>query len=91
MRTVPELLTTYSSRSCIVRMLRGTRPCLPEYFLDGFPATFATGPDFPVSQIRGVEIYRNHFEAPAEFQRPNLSCGVIAIWTVEPGTPLERR
>lgn len=91
LRTVPGLMTTCNSRSCVVRMLRNTRPCAPEYFLDGFPASFATGPDFPLSQIRGVEVYRNQFETPGEFQRPNLACGVIAIWTIEPGTPLERR
>lgn len=91
MRTVPSVMTTCNGRGCVVRMLRGARPCLPEYFLDGFPATFATGPSFPISQIRGVEVYRDRFEVPAEFQRPNLACGVIAIWTIEPGTPLERR
>jgi len=91
MRVVPGLWTNCNPRGCIVRMQRGTRMCQPEYFLDGYPATFATGPNFPIQQIRGVEIYRDRFETPAEFQRPNLQCGVIAIWTVEPGTPLERR
>jgi len=91
MHAVPGLFTSCNSRGCIVRMQRGTRMCQPEYFLDGYPATFATGPNFPIAQIRGVEVYRDRFETPAEFQRPNLQCGVIAIWTIEPGTPLERR
>ena len=91
MRVVPGLMTTCRNSGCVVRMERGTQNCLPEYFLDGYPATFSTGPNFPITQIRGVEIYRDRFETPAEFQRPNLQCGVIAIWTVEPGTPLERR
>jgi hypothetical protein len=91
MRVVPGLMTTCRQNSCVVRMERGTQNCQPEYFLDGYPATFSTGPNFPITQIRGVEIYRDRFETPAEFQRPNLQCGVIAIWTVEPGTPLERR
>jgi hypothetical protein len=91
MRVVPGLMTTCNGRNCVIRMQRGTHNCQPEYFLDGYPATFATGPNFPIAQIRGVEIYRDRFETPAEFQRPNLQCGVIAIWTVEPGTPLERR
>ena len=91
LRTVPGVMTTCSNgRNCTVRMERSTRQCQPEYFLDGYPATFSTGPNFPVQQIRGVEIYRDYFEVPAEFQRPNLQCGVIAIWTVEPGTPLGR-
>lgn len=91
MRVVPGLMTTCTPRGCVIRMERGTAACQPEYFLDGYPATFATGPNFPITQIRGVEIYRDKFETPAEFQRPNLQCGVIAIWTVEPGTKLERR
>jgi hypothetical protein len=91
MRVVPGLMTTCNLRGCVIRMERGTQNCQPEYFLDGYPATFSTGPNFPVTQIRGVEVYRDRFETPAMFQRPNLQCGVIAIWTVEPGTPLERR
>lgn len=89
MRTVPGLITTCRGRGCTV-LMPGTRLCAPEFFLDGYRATFATGPSFPVQQIRGVEVYRNRSDVPAEFQLPNLSCGVIAIWTIEPGTPLER-
>ena len=81
LRTVPGVLTSCSYRGCAVRMGRSTRGCSPEYFLDGFPATLATGPDFPIQAIRGVEIYPDEFSAPIEFQRINLRCGVIAIWT----------
>ena len=88
-RVVPGVITSCRGRNCSVLMPQATRPCAPEYFLDGYPATFATGPAFPMNQIRGVEIYRSRFDVPAEFQRPNLSCGVIAIWTIEPGTKLE--
>jgi hypothetical protein len=91
LRTVPGVTTNCTSGGCTVLMQHSARPCRPEYFLDGYPATFSTGPNFPIRQIRGVEIYRDRFETPSEFQRPNLSCGVIVIWTVEPGTPLERR
>ena len=92
LRSVPGVMTTCRGRNCTVQMLRSTRQCSPEYFLDGYPATFATGASFPISPaaIRGVEIYRDEFEVPAEFQRSNLRCGVIAIWTIEPGTPLGR-
>jgi hypothetical protein len=91
LRTVPGVMTNCTGRGCTVTMERSTRPCRPEYFLDGYPATFSTGPNFPIQQIRGVEIYRNRFETPNEFQLPNLSCGVIVLWSIEPGTPLERR
>jgi hypothetical protein len=88
-RVVPGVVTSCRGRNCVVLMPQATRPCSPEYFLDGYPATFATGPTYPANQIRGVEIYRSRFDVPAEFQRPNLTCGVIAIWTIEPGTRLE--
>lgn len=87
---VPGVFTSCRGRNCQVSMTRTARPCSPEYFLDGHPATFATGPSFPINQIRGVEVYRSQFDVPAEFQRINLRCGVIAIWTVEPGERLDR-
>ena len=89
LRTVPGVLTTCRANSCVVQMGRTEgRRCAVEYFLDGFPATLATGPNFPVNQLRGVEVYRDPSEVPVEFQRPGLRCGVIAIWTSEPGAPL---
>jgi hypothetical protein len=93
LRTVPGVMTTCGSRGCVVQMIRSTSLCRPEFFLDGYPATLATGPDFPinVTAIRGVEVYRDQFEAPAELQKPGLRCGVIAIWTIEPGERLDRR
>ncbi len=78
-----------SGNACQIVMNHGTRQCSPEYFLDGYPATASTGPNFPIGQIRGIEIYLDEFAVPMEFQRPNLRCGVIAIWTIEPGSHLE--
>jgi hypothetical protein len=90
LRSVPGVQTSCRNRACQVVMSRSTRQCAPEYFLDGYPASLATGPNFPINQIRGVEVYRSEFETPIEFQRFGLRCGVIAIWTVEPGEPLNR-
>ncbi len=92
MRGVPGLITTCTSRGCTILMGRSTRQCRPEYFLDGHPATFATGANFPinVTGIRGVEVYRSEFEVPSEFQKINLRCGIIAIWSIEPGEDLDR-
>jgi hypothetical protein len=81
LRTVPGVLTACGYRGCTVRMERSTRGCSPEYFLDGYPATFATGPEFPINSIRGIEVYPDEFSVPIEFQRINLRCGLIAIWT----------
>lgn len=94
MRGVPGVLTHCSNpRTCTVRMIRSTRQCSPEYFLDGYPATFATGASFPINiaSIRGIEVYRNQFEVPPEFQKINLTCGVIAIWTIDPGERFDDR
>lgn len=88
LRTITGVVSACTPRGCVIRMARSTRQCMPEFFLDGFPATFATGPSFPINQIRGVEIYRSEFEVPGEFQLPNLRCGVIAIWTIQPGDRL---
>lgn len=92
-RGVPGVMTQCAARSCTIRMARSTRQCTPEYFLDGYPATFATGANFPISvaAIRGIEVYRNQFEVPAEFQKTNLLCGVIAIWTIDPGERFDDR
>ena len=81
LRTVPGVMTACDYFRCAVVMARSTPPCSPEYFLDGFPATFATGPDFPIQSIRGIEVYGDEFSTPAEFQRFGLHCGVVALWT----------
>lgn len=91
MRNVPGIGTVCrggASNSCRVVMNRGSRPCSPDYFLDGFEATASTGPNFPINQIRGIEIYGDPSMIPLELQRPNLRCGVIAIWTIDSGTEL---
>ena len=81
LQTVPGVLTSCGGGRCDVMMLASGRNCRPEWFLDGFPATNAVGWDFPVRTVRAVEIYRSLFEVPPEFQRSNLRCGVIAIWS----------
>jgi hypothetical protein len=80
---VPGVLTSCRGPggSCQVQMLASGKNCTPEWFLDGFPATQAVGPDFPIQRIRGIEVYRSIFEVPPEFQRAELRCGVIAVWT----------
>lgn len=85
LQTVPGVLTSCGGGSCQVQMLVSGINCRPEWFLDGFPATNAVGWDFPVRTVRAVEIYRSLFEVPPEFQRSNLRCGVIAIWSRQRG------
>jgi len=81
LRTVPGILTNCTYNQCTVAMVRSTPPCTPEYYLDGFPASLAMGPDFPIQSIRGIEIYGDQFSTPIEFQKNGLQCGIIAVWT----------
>jgi hypothetical protein len=85
LQIVPGLFTQCRAGSCDVQMMASGGPCRPEWFLDGFPATNAVGWDFPVRTVRSVEIYRSLFEVPPEFQRSNLRCGVIVIWSRQRG------
>ena len=77
---LPGVLVSCSNRMCQVRMLTSAGPCVPEYYLDGAPASYSTGPSFPILGVRGIEVYRAA-DAPIEFSHPNFTCGLIAIWT----------
>lgn len=81
LQTVPGLIGTCRAGTCDVQMMASGRNCRPEFFLDGYPATGATGWDFPARTIGAVEIYRSVHEVPPEYQRSNLRCGVIAMWS----------
>ena len=81
LQTVPGVIGTCRGFTCDIQMMASGRNCRPEFFLDGFPASNATGWDFPARTIGAVEVYRSIFEVPPEFQRSNLRCGVIAIWS----------
>jgi hypothetical protein len=80
-RGVPGVRTSCRQGSCVIQMSRSTRGCRPEYYLDGFPASFSVGPDFLMQGLYGVEVYRTASEAPAEFRKPELRCGVILLWS----------
>ncbi len=81
LRSVPGVQTLCTSRGCTIRMTRAPRDCLPDYFLDGFPATFSTSPSMSPLGIVGIEIYRSVSETPVEFMKANSRCGVVVIWT----------
>lgn len=81
MRGVPGVQTSCGRGSCVIQMSRLPRGCRPEYYLDGFRASFSVGPDFPITGIYGIEVYRTASETPVEFRKPELRCGVIVIWS----------
>jgi hypothetical protein len=90
-RTLAGVEVTCGGGTCTVRMVRSPRRCTPEYFLDGFPASFSTGPNYPLTGVVAVEIYRSASETPIEFQRTNLMCGVIAVWSKPPPRSWSRK
>jgi hypothetical protein len=64
---------------CAIRMTRWAN-CQPLYYQDGLPVFASTAERFFAFDIYGVEVY-GLSEVPLEYQRPELRCGVIAIWT----------
>jgi hypothetical protein len=83
LRNVPGVRLACTSRGCNVRMMRSARGggCLPDWVLDGLPATNSSTPSMSTVGIVGIEIYRSLSETPAEFLKSDSQCGVIAIWT----------
>ncbi len=65
---------------CIIQMSRAQRGCAPEYYVDG-NLVRSFGPETPVHDIQGLEVYTGSSDAPAEFTGSNAACGVIVIWT----------
>ncbi len=65
--------------NCGILMTRWVS-CRPQYYEDGHPVTAIAAERLPVLDIYGVEVY-NVSEVPMEFQRTDVKCGVIAIWT----------
>ncbi len=64
-------------------------PCRVQLYLNGMPhdlAGFINLDGIRVTEIEGVEVYRNPGEVPARFRGMNASCGVIAIW-IRDGAP----
>lgn len=78
LRTLNGLRMLCTRQSCEVRMTRTN--CRPGYFADGYPVDATTVERMPVNDVFGVEVY-DLFEVPVRLQRPELRCGVIAVWT----------
>lgn len=65
---------------CVIRMARSENNCEPEYYVDGNLAR-SFGPETPIGDLQGLEVYTGASDAPAEYIGSNASCGVIVIWT----------
>ena len=61
-------------------MARAPMRCHPEYIIDErVDNTF--GPDTPIRDIEGIEVYTGPSDVPGEFAGRNAGCGVIVVWT----------
>ena len=65
---------------CMIRMARAPMRCHPEYIVDErVDNTF--GPDTPIRDIEGIEVYTGPSDVPGEFAGRTAGCGVIVVWT----------
>ena len=81
LRNVPGIRAICNSAGCTMRIARSPRNCLPEYFVDGLPATNSTTAQLPTVGIIGIEVYRSVSETPQQFLKSDAMCGVVVIWT----------
>jgi hypothetical protein len=65
---------------CAIRMARAPFRCTPEYIVDERVDNFF-GPNTPIRDLEGVEVYTGPSDVPGEFAGRNAGCGVIVIWT----------
>lgn len=71
----------------------GRSPCRVRYFVDGAPlpkdAVFRVDA-IPPDDVQALEIYRGVSEVPPRFQRREDRCGVVVVWTRDPGEARRR-
>ena len=78
------------SRGCLIRMARSLPGCYPQYIVDGRPDNFF-GPNVPIRDIEGIEVYAGASDVPGEFAGTDAGCGVVVIWTRNGPPPPPRR
>ncbi|CAN5878520.1 hypothetical protein BH11GEM1_BH11GEM1_36880 [soil metagenome] len=65
---------------CNIRMARAPMRCSPQYIVDErVDNTF--GPDTPIRDIEGIEVYTGPSDVPGEFAGRSAGCGVVVVWT----------
>jgi len=65
---------------CSIRMARAPMRCAPEYIVDE-RVDNDFGPNTPIRDIDGIEVYTGPADVPGEFGGPNAGCGVIVVLT----------
>ena len=65
--------------SCVIEMSRSTNCPPAAVFVDGREADYF-GPNTPIGDVYGIEVYRGAGEIPGEFAATG-GCGAVVIWT----------
>ena len=68
------------AHGCAIRMARAPMRCRPEYIVDERVDNMF-GPDTPIRDIEGIEVYTGPSDVPGEFAGRHAGCGVIVVWT----------
>lgn len=85
LRRVPGLDVGQRSASGVTPVTMGRRKgCVPQFYVDGARAPFFDVDAVHPREIAGLEIYRGNSEVPIRFKYRDR-CGVIVIWTRDPG------
>jgi len=79
----------------MIRGNRANRACLPRVFMDGVPVNYGIPPwGAPFDdlirpwEVEGIEVYSTA-EIPPQYLGTGAACGVILIWSRQPGTDHE--
>ena len=88
LRDVPGLRVNCRFGGCDVASARASmagRRCPMQFYIDGMRVFNMSPSEIPAPDVLAVEVYRGASEIPAEFNRGTAMCGVIVVWTQEPG------
>jgi hypothetical protein len=80
MRPLRGIRWSCGGGSCSVQMARAPMGCDPTYIVDEREDN-SFGPQIPIRDIQGIEVYTGASDVPGEFAGVNAGCGVIVIWT----------
>jgi hypothetical protein len=77
-RNVRGVRVNCRTHDCLITMARSTS-CPAAIWLDGTESP-QFGPNTPIGDVYGIEVYRGSGEMPAEYAGTS-ACGAIVIWT----------
>jgi hypothetical protein len=67
------------THSCVIQMARSSNCPPAAVFVDGREAQYF-GPNTPIGDVYGIEVYRGSGEIPGEFAATG-GCGAVVVWT----------